>query len=179
MTHRWPLVGATAALVACAQGQSSSPDAMADAPADAAVDAPRADARPGGPNDTCAGAEDLTAAAHQPGGAMVSADLTGYLNDVQPPMACTGFVNDGPDATYQVTMAAGETLTATLSPQGWDAALEIVQPCVLNPICLGGSDGANPEVASYTATAPITVYVVVDSWSDTAFGPYQLHVQVD
>ncbi|MBK9037105.1 MAG: hypothetical protein IPL61_38655 [Myxococcales bacterium] len=169
------------ALAACAQAESSV-DATTDGPpadagADAPTDAPGSDGRPAG-NDVCAGAEDVTTAAHGATGATITGDLTGYHNDVQPPTACTGFTNDGPDAVYVVTMGPGKTITATLDPQGWDGAVEIVQPCVLTPICLAGSDGASPEVASYTSTAATTVYVVVDSWSDTAFGPYTLNVTV-
>ncbi len=157
---------------ACAQGQ-----ATADAALDAPIDAPGSDGRPPG-NDICAGAEDVTAAAHASGGATITGDLTGYHNDVQPAQACTGFVNDGPDAIYEVTVAAGKTLTATLTPQGWDGAVEIVQPCTLMPICLAGSDGASPEVATYVASASATLYVVVDSFDATAFGAYTLNVRV-
>ena len=171
---------AAAVAAACAQGQSSA-DAALDAPVDAAIDAvidaPGSDGRPPG-NDICAGAEDLTSTAHGSGGATVSGDLTGYHNDVQPAQACTGFVNDGPDAIYAVTVAPGKTLIATLTPQGWDGAVAIVQPCTLMPICLAGSDGASPEVASYTAPAAATLYVVVDSFDPTAFGAYTLNVRV-
>lgn len=167
-------------VAACAQGQSAADaavDATLDASADAPVDAPGSDGRPPG-NDICAGAEDVTAAAHGSGGATITADLTGYHNDVQPPQACTGFVNDGPDAIYEVTVAPGKTLTATLTPQGWDGAVEIVQPCTLMPICLAGSDGASPEVATYLAPAAATLYVVVDSFDPTAFGAYTLNIRV-
>jgi hypothetical protein len=170
---------AAGCLAACAQGQTSADaavDGSFDARADAAVDGLGSDGRPPG-NDLCAGAEDVTTAAHGSGGATVIGDLTGYHNDVQPPQACTGFVNDGPDAIYQVTVAAGETLTATLTPQGWDGAVEVVQPCTLVPICLAGSDGASPEVASVLATAAATLYVVVDSFDATAFGVYTLTIR--
>ena len=188
MSCRWPRVRALAAfalaavaLAACAQGQSTV-DATVDAPpadagVDAPIDAPGSDGRPLG-NDVCAGAEDLTAAASGATGVTVVGDLTGYGNDVEPPQACTGFVNDGPDAVYVLTVGPGKIVTATLTPQGWDGAVELVQPCVRTPICLAGSDGGDPEVATFTTTAAITLYVVVDSWDATSFGPYALNVRV-
>ena len=182
MLSRGPVLGALAAvaLAACAQAEpagDAAVDARADAAIDAAIDAPGSDGQPPS-NDVCAGAIDLTTGSVGADGITIDGDLTGYHNDVQPPQACTGFVNDGPDAVYTVTVGPGKTITATLTPMGWDGALELVQPCTLMPICLDGSDGANPEVATYTATAATTVYVVVDSYDATAFGAYRLNVKV-
>lgn len=167
--------------LACAQGESAA-DAAVDAPidaiaVDAMIDAPGSDGRPPG-NDICSGAEDISAQALMAGGITIDGDLTGYHNDVQPPMACTGFTERGPDAIYVITAGPGKIITATLDPMGWDGAVALVQPCVMSPICLDGSDGASPEVATYTTTAATTLYVVVDSWSETAFGRYRLNVTV-
>lgn len=164
-------------LAGCAQASNPIDAAPIDAvPVDAAVDAAASDA--GATLDTCAGAVDLTAMASGADGVTVNGDLTGFANDVQPPMACTGFSNDGPDAIYLVTIGNGQTVTATLTPQGWDGALTLVQPCVMTPLCLAGSDSTNPEVASYTATSPTAVYIVVDSYDPTVFGRYTLNVRV-
>jgi hypothetical protein len=142
------------------------------------IDALVVDGTPGTTVDTCAEARDLTSGAGATGGITINGNLTGYHNDVQPPVACTGFTNDGPDAVYVITVGAGKTITATMNPIGWDGAIEIVQPCVMTPICLAGHDGGNPEIATYTSPSSATLYVVVDSWSDTAFGPYSLNVTV-
>lgn len=181
-SFRWVVVLAPLSLaVACAQGESAAVDAAVDAaidaPIDAAIDAAGRDG-PAPGNDTCAGATDISSQALMAGGVTIDGDLTDYQNDVQPPMACTGFTERGPDAIYVLTVGPGKIVTATLEPMGWDGAIALVQPCVMSPICLDGSDGASPEVATYTTTAATTLYVVVDSWSPTAFGRYRLNVTV-
>ncbi len=173
-----PRVLAVLAVGACAQG-AAAPDAQ---PIDAiAIDARAIDA-PGGDGgatlDTCAGALDLTAMAAGVDGATVTGSTTGLGNDIQPPMGCTGFVNDGPDAIYQVTIGAGQRVTATLTPQGWDGALTLIQPCTFTPVCLAGSDNGTPEVAVFTATAATAIYVVVDSYGPEAAGAYTLNVRI-
>ena len=174
-----PRVLAVLALGACAKGEAE-PDAQ---PIDAiAIDAPAIDAPTGDGGatlDTCAGALDLTTMAAGVDGATVTGSTTGLGNDIQPPMGCTGFVNDGPDAIYQVTLGAGQRVTATLTPQGWDGALALIQPCTFTPVCLAGSDRTNPEVATFVASTATAVYVVVDSYGPVAAGAYTLSVRIE
>ena len=100
---------------------------------------------------------------------------------MQPGAGCTGFDNDGPDAVFALTLPAGKMVTATVTPTGWDAAVEIIQPCALTPTCLAGKDvgfSGDAETATYSTTASMTLFVVVDSYLATAKGPYALTIRV-
>jgi hypothetical protein len=193
-------------LAACAQGQSSGDDDVdapvaidakvdnIDAPSvdappgaiDAAIDAPPSavdagiDAPPGAAPDTCAQALDVTAGAMQAGGVTMTGDTSGYADDVRPASACTGFLPDGPDAIYSVTVNAGVTITAVATPTtGWDISLELVQPCAATPTCLDGSDAiTGPETVMFTTTAQGTYYIVVDGYNPGVAGPFSLNVRV-
>lgn len=167
---------------------------LVDAPAvdappgaiDAAVDAPPGaidggiDAPPGAAPDTCAQALDVTAGAMQAGGITVTGDTTGYADDVRPASSCTGFLPDGPDAIYSVTVNAGVTITAVATPTtGWDISLELVQPCSATPTCLDGSDAiSGPETVTYTTTAQGTYFIVVDGYNPGVAGPFSLNVRL-
>lgn len=193
-----------ALVAACAQGQSSgdgdevdardvdakqdlvdastvdAPPSAIDAPPgaiDAGVDAP-----PGAGPDTCAQAQDLTAAAMMAGGTTVTGNTVGYADDVSLPSTCTNYSTDGPDAIYSVTVNAGAVITAVATPTtNWDISLEIVQPCALMPTCIAGRDvgfGGDPETITYTAAAQGTYFIVVDGFNPGIAGPYSLNVRV-
>ncbi len=198
------------ALAACAAGTPGNPDAKVVGGADAAIDASdqTADA-PGSPDaadtpdadtpdamppdampdagvvtaapDTCAQALDITTAAHAAGGAQYSGDTTGYADDVEP-IGCTGYSPDGPDAIYLVTLAANETITATVTPTtSWDTSLELTSDCTYNATCVTGSDSGfdgDPESITYTATAAGTFYLAVDGYNPGIQGPFTLSVHV-
>ena len=198
------------ALAACAAGTPGNPDAPVGGAADASVDAPGTTDAPDLPDaadlpdadvadamsadampdagvvttapDTCAQALDITTDAHAAGGAQYSADTTGYADDVSPASTCTGYLPDGPDAIYAVTLAANETITATATPAtSWDISLELVQPCTYDATCAAGSDSGfagDPESVTYTATAAGTYFVVVDGYNPGVEGPFTLSVHV-
>jgi hypothetical protein len=155
----------------------STTDARIDGPMpiDAAIDAPS-----GAVPDTCAQAQDITAGAMMAGGVTITGDTTGYIDDVRPDSACTGFLPDGPDAIFSVTVNAGVTITAVATPTtSWDISLELVQPCAATPTCLDGSDViSGPETVTYTTTAQGTYFVVVDGYNPGVAGPYSLNVRV-
>lgn len=168
--------------------KSDDDDARVDAPP-GAIDAPLGtidaalpiDAAMAGNPDTCTQANDLTAAA-MGAGTTVSGNTTGYADDVATPSACTGYTSDGPDAIYAVNLTAGQVLTATATPTSpWDISLELVMPCTITPTCLDGADsgfGGDPEIASYTATSAVTVFVVVDGYNPGVAGAYSLNVRI-
>lgn len=133
--------------------------------------------------DTCAQAQNITAAAATPTGTTITGNTTGAVDDVTSPTGtCTGYTPDGPDHVYMVTLNAGQMVTATATPTtSWDISVELVTPCGLTPTCLAGADAsasAGAETASYTAAAAQTVYVIVDSWSAGVAGPYSLLVRI-
>jgi hypothetical protein len=142
---------------------------------------PIPDAAPVGPPDTCATANALTAGATMPGGTTVTGDNTGYANDTQPSSSCTGYTPDGPDAVYRVTVAAGDVITAIVTPTAWDASIFISSTCEFAAACILGADGSagdGAESVAVTASTAGTYFVVVESWDPGAFGPYSLRVTV-
>lgn len=130
------------------------------------------------------GAGDTCAAAPVVGPGTYSGSTTGLANDYQlSSSGCTSFGSPGPDAVYAVSLAAGETLDATVTPAGsFDVALYAVTDCSMaESSCVDGSDsgfGGDPESISYTATAPTTLYLIVDSWSSTVSGAYSLEIAI-
>jgi hypothetical protein len=167
------------------------PDANPDVP-DASPDVPDAavppdamttppDAMPGGPVDTCAQAQNLTTGALGPSGVTVTGDTTGYADDVRPSGTCTGFLPDGPDAVYYVDATAGQQLTATVTPAGWDISIYLTQTCTLDPACLIGADtglGGAAETVAHSVVTAGTYYVIVDGWNPGVQGAYSLNVQL-
>ena len=89
---------------------------------------------------------------------------------------------DGPDAIYSVTLATGETVTATATPTtSWDISLELVTACVYSATCAAGSDSAfegSPESVTYTATAAGTFFIAVDGYNPGVAGPFTLSVHI-
>lgn len=197
--------GDAAAVDATAPSDAAALDARpADAPSptDAAtpLDAATPDARPpdarppdarppidagpppdgGGPTgESCTSTIDLTAAAAAPGGVTVTDTTIGRQNDVFTINTCVTQIPVGADAIYKVTIAAGHTLRATLTPNNWDAALYVTGTCHNGDVaCAVGADqvGTGPETLSL-ATAG-TYYVIVDNWNG-ARGPYTLQVRTD
>jgi hypothetical protein len=161
--------------------KDASPDADYDAPIaiDAGPDASVCDLATHD-NDSCTGIKELV---H---GETVYGDTTGYTSD-QNLLAtdCTSNVSNAGDAVYKVEATTGQTITATLTPDGpgdWDPALYIVDACV-SPTCLVGSDqlGANlSEQVELPVSADATYYIIVDGATPIAAyeGCYVLTVEV-
>ena len=140
------------------------------------------DAGTPGPVDTCAQAPDITAQASAGTGVTLTGSTIGYANNIQATTACTGYSTLGPDAIYQVTLAAGQRVTATATPnQTYDVSLMLVTPCQMTPTCLAGDDNGLSgvtESVTYTATAATTAYVVLDGYSTNTVGTYSLVVRI-
>lgn len=186
------------ALSACATADSTlgpapdaptPPDAATDSAVDAALDAtPDAapdgspDASPdAGPGDACANAQNITAAASQPGGTTIVGDTTGGVDNVLTPGECTGYAADGPDDVYAITVIVGDRVAVTMTPTtSWDPSIELVAACGA-VACLAGQDelfvGA-AESLTHTFTAAGTFYIVADGYNPGIAGPYTLSVTI-
>ncbi len=127
-------------------------------------------------NDLCGGAFDATA-----GGTFVE-DISDYANDYEQPDAatsCTGFTTEGPDGVWSVNAVAGQVLTATMDPTGFDAALYISSDCtMIDSSCVAGSDTGTSaaETVSYTIPADGVYYIIADSYSLTPTGTFSLEI---
>jgi hypothetical protein len=150
---------------------------MGQGPLDFGLDVSVEDPPPG---DACASAVPIT------GGLLVSSGLKmkGYVDDYGAALTylgvCDGY--EGPDATWSVEVAPGQTLTATATPDATSAVvLDLVRSCDASRPCLAGapwSSGGAPVTLTWTnqGTSPMSAYLLVGS----AFGDmtYDLEVRV-
>lgn len=184
--------GSADAQLDAAPGGDADPDQPDAAPVDVCDEAAAAP-----PADTCADAEtrDLTADAKRTGGTVVYGDTTGYANTLQAGASnakCIGVITTGSDAIYTVSLAANETLTATLRTEGWDSALYLVPACSnATTGCATGDDEdfdtdtmTQPlEQILHGVTEPATFYLVVDSQlidsMDYSTGCFTLEVSIE
>jgi hypothetical protein len=98
-----------------------------------------------------------------------------------------GLGYDGRDGAYRVVIPAGKTLTVVLTksnlPTTWDPALGLVTDCAsAGPTCLAGSDNVTglTETVSYknNGAAPLTVYILVDSFLPSEYGKYSIRADL-
>lgn len=127
------------------------------------------------PGDTCQAPQPLLMS-----GSVTGLTTSGYFNDVETASSCSSFQNRGADRIFSITVPAGKQLTAVVIPNGWDAALVILDgmACGMNATCFESSDSSisGAETARFTnsGTADRTVYLVVDAYSASASGTFDL-----
>jgi hypothetical protein len=114
--------------------------------------------------------------------------LTGYVNDYGSGTNCSGA--SGPDHLYKVDVPPSQRLTATVKPlavpAAWDVSLNMqtIASCGVSPrVCISGVDagltGISESLTFSNGTAATqSIYVVVESWSTTKFGDYDLTLQL-
>ncbi len=120
-------------------------------------------------NDVCEGAIDL----QEQGLTVFEVDMCASATNQYSAPSCTGWASTGPDLTYKIDLAAGESFSACVddADEAIDFQLYLVTDCGdadLN--CLTGSDGGNPECISYEAAESGTYYLIVDTWSTCGGG---------
>jgi len=117
---------------------------------------------------------------------VLTASFASFTNVYSLPVTnmCTSSRTPGKDAVYEVSLSAGQSLTASVvslesSPE--DVAIYITDNCALLPdSCLDGSDSslAGAETASFTAATDITVFVIVDSYFQGLTGEFELTLTI-
>ena len=94
--------------------------------------------------------------------------------------SCTGYLLGGHDVFYAVSLAAGQTLSVTVTPDpAYDVAVYVRSSCDAGASCLAGADAGlkgEAETLSFTALADGTYLLVVDGASGG--GPFQMQVQI-
>jgi hypothetical protein len=119
-------------------------------------------------SDYCWDAEDVTSQLKASGGWSKTIDWSNFTADVETDNACgvDGFDSDGEDAFFRADLAMGETLNATLSPNGSsdDATLTVVRNCLKHQVsCVAGdAPSSGDATVSYTASSSETVYLIAD-----------------
>lgn len=152
---------------------AAEPDAILDAMTDAMIDAPTCTFEPR--SDSCAPAdlEELTAVA-QAGGQTVCGSTTGNTNAL---LGCAGAPLPGLDAVFRFSATAGQQVTATLRPMGFNGAVYLLTDCSGQCLDLADDLGVGgTETAQVTAATSGDHYVVVDSGSGA--GAFELVVAV-
>lgn len=164
-------------------GSPPEPDADPGAPdaSPAVPDAAPPDAPPAVVPDTCAEALDVTGAAMGGSGVTLAGDTSGLADDVRPASTCTGYIPDGADTIYVVSAGAGQTISATVTPAGWDTSIYVTSNCALTPTCVAGADvglEGGVESVTYTTAAAGMYFVVVDGWNPGVEGPYSVNIRL-
>jgi hypothetical protein len=122
------------------------------------------------PGDQCQTAEPLPGESGTLGGS--SADYRDDLN-AQDLGDCTEHTSPGEDRVFEVVLATGERLNATLTPRtsDFDTAIYLLSRCPTAPfeqVCVAGDDrgfGGDPDSISFTNPgAPQSFFLVVDSF---------------
>ena len=183
-------------------GDATLADSSADADLDATVDA-GADAMDAGAdgsdgsvvvvdggtgNDTCLLAIGLTS------GVPVSGDTTSATDDYDVNVNISNVCDqtdlsfyqfDGRDVAYSISVPTGKTLTAVVTPTTqWDGGRALGPDCGnIGPTCAGGDDfegTRDPETGTYTNNTgqTQTIYIVVDAFSSSEYGPFTLNATV-
>ncbi|MBE2252627.1 MAG: hypothetical protein IAE78_24055 [Myxococcus sp.] len=125
--------------------------------------------------DTCQAPQPLLMS-----GSLSGLTTTNYFNDVETATSCSSFQNRGADRVFSIVVPAGQQLTAVVIPNGWDASLYVLDPmaCGLTASCFQSSDSSvsGAETVRFTNSGATdrTVFIVVDSYSATASGTFDL-----
>lgn len=108
-----------------------------------------------------------------------SGDTTPLVNDydVATSATCaTGFDSIGADMVYQIQVDQTCDLIVTESQGAYDVVLWAVTDCAdVDNTCVASSDGGNPENFTFTATAGVDYWIMVDGWNGQS-GAYTLDV---
>lgn len=125
--------------------------------------------------DTCQAPQPLLMS-----GSLTGLTTAGYFNDVETASSCSTFQNRGSDRVFSINVPAGKQLTAVVIPNGWDAALVLLDgmACGMSATCFESSDSSisGAETARFTnsGTTDRTVFIVVDAYSSSSSGTFDL-----
>ncbi len=127
--------------------------------------------------DICLGAVEVGA------GGIFEGDTSALASDYSlGPANCTGASTNGRDMAFAVDLRVGQQVTAVLESE-WDGQLYLVRDCdSVATTCVAGIEinpGGQEETLRYTAEANGRYYLIVDSWSNNAAGPFRLSLSID
>jgi len=93
------------------------------------------------------------------------------------PAACTGYTEAGREHYYAITLNPGGNFAASVTLVNKDAAIYVMDSCVEPFNCLVGADDTftnQAETLAYSndTTEVQTVYLVIDGYGSTGYGPY-------
>src|SRR3989449_8646312 len=135
--------------------------------------APPVSAQTGG--ETCANATVIPC-----GDVNVATNTASHVDDYDQGGACTGFASEGPDVVFKFVLASGATADLTFDAP-YDASVYLITDCNdPSGSCVSGSDTFPPGVPDHllytnATEADQTVFLIIDGFSSTAFGPGALH----
>lgn len=153
----------------CIDGRCQEPGA-ADAAADAPVDAEACECTADTFADDC-GANLVDIADGERVCASTESNTNQLPGCLPPPLP-------GNDAAYRVSVTQGQTITATVQPQGFDAAVYIMRDCASSCEAIADDVGQSGTETVVVSNADAGDYfVIVDSPSGS--GCYELTVDLD
>jgi hypothetical protein len=156
----------------CLRGGGAGGDGGSDAPIGADAGDCQCSAEPFA-DDCGAGLVDLDGAG-APGGERVCASTEMNTNAV---LGCNPPPLPGRDAVFRVAVSAGQSIEATVRPEGFDAAIYLATDCGGECLAVADDRGqSGAETVTLTAAAAADYFVVIDSPS--GFGCYELIVEV-
>jgi hypothetical protein len=162
----------------CVAGVCHAADGGGDAADAAPVDA-RADAAHDAPVDGPSPGFDCSAPGALSGDGSASGSTIDRGNQVS--ALCGGVVQNGPDATYALVVAAGSAVHVSIAGDYLVDAY-LIAPCAAapaTPACEGDALAMPGAPLEYTATAAGSQYIVVDSEEAAGSGTYTLTVTVE
>lgn len=124
-------------------------------------------------------------------GGSISGTTQNYVNNLNMTDGCTGFTTPGRDRFYQITLAAGQQITAALQPTAasFDPAIYLIRASeagLAAPTCLNGDDSGstsaiNTAIYRNTGAVPEGVVICVDSFSNSTAhqGTFLLEIILD
>ncbi len=133
--------------------------------------------------DNCASAVTVT-------GNVTAQAINGFASDYVAGDGCLGSSGSGPDRVYQVSVGAGQRLTASATPDAapdagaqFNPIINIVSTpvCAATLACTTSADGTLPTATDTviwdnTGAAARTVFIVIDTDSTTSTGNFSLNV---
>ena len=109
---------------------------------------------------------------------LLSGDTTSGQNLLTTQMSgCTGYAEQGRENYYAITLQPGGNFAASVGFASADAAIYVLDGCAEPFNCLAGADdtfSGQAETVSYQNTGAVaqTVYLVIDAYGSTGYGPY-------
>ncbi len=132
---------------------------------------------------TTPAAGDACASAARVSSGRTSGTTAGFIGDYGAGSGCAGTA--GPDRVYVVSVPAGQTLTAAVTPtsSGFDPSISLEAACGLEPrVCIAGDDSgaaSATNTVSYTNTSTLAedIFIVIDTYlASSPGGAFDLDV---
>lgn len=114
----------------------------------------------------------------------IEGSTSSYNDDYDPndaPASCTGYAAQGKDVVYYIDLQAGDVLDLVYNNINHDSSFYIVTDCSDMASCVVGADFTvwpDPEQIHYQVEDAGRYYLILDTWSANAGGPFTLDYMI-